>query len=87
MGCCTTSGSQGVGQVTLLHIPSGIIKWFGFESFPTPTTTSGNTFAAGTHIVWIDRLALVDIEVAGADTIRIDNTSSSTQTGNVTLIW
>src|SRR5205085_11206169 len=39
MGCCTTSGDLAVGQVTLLHIPSGGIKWFGFESSATPTTT------------------------------------------------
>src|SRR5881227_1660192 len=28
MGCCTTAGFQGVGQVTLQHIPSaGGIQW------------------------------------------------------------
>src|SRR5436190_23867948 len=41
MGCCTTSGDLAVGQVTLLHIPSGGIKWFGLENNATPAITSG----------------------------------------------
>ena len=32
MYCCTTSGIQGAGQVSLLHIPSTVIVWTGLES-------------------------------------------------------
>jgi hypothetical protein len=89
MGCCTTvgvNGSFGVGQVTLLHIPSFIIEWVGLE--PTATTTQGYSQTAGTHIVYIGRLSQVAIEVASADTIRIHNVQGGiTVAGNVTLIW
>ena len=34
MGCSTTVGSGiGVGQVSLLHIPSYAIQWVGLESY------------------------------------------------------
>src|SRR5262249_44736186 len=33
MGCDTDGGDQGVGQVSLLHLPSGGIQWAGYESF------------------------------------------------------
>jgi hypothetical protein len=95
MGCCTTLlGAQGVyggvGQVSLEHIPSGLIEWTGLESPTTPsgaTITSGFSSTAGHHIVFIDFNHLVDIQVASADTILIHNGSAGTRTGNVTLVW
>jgi hypothetical protein len=89
MGCCTTVG--GVGQVSLLHIPSpGGMSWAGLESFsgPNSTITSGENSVVGTHIVYIDFNHKVDIKVASADTIVIHNGNSSfTMAGNVTLVW
>src|SRR5438309_3631557 len=32
MGCVTTLGQPGVGQVSLLHFPSNGIEWVGLES-------------------------------------------------------
>ena len=89
MGCCTTAPFQSVGQVSLFHVPSNGMLWVGFESFngPTATATVGNSATAGTHIVYIDSLHIVDIQVASADTIRVHNSSLSAQTGNVTLVW
>src|SRR5215472_18828837 len=93
MGCCTTTGNdnQGVGQVSLLHIPSFVIEWTGLESASTSsgpaTTTSGYTAVGGNHIVYIDFHHTVDIQVASADTIRIHNGNAATRAGNVTLIW
>ena len=90
---CSTgpSGSAGqdtgVGQVSLLHIPSWFIQWFGFESTSVPTVTSGLGGLVGRHIVWIDGAHLVDIQVASADTILIHNGNSVTMAGNVTLVW
>ena len=84
-GCCTTI--RGVGQVSLLHIPSWFIQWFGFESTSVPTVTSGLGGLVGRHIVWIDGAHLVDIQVASADTILIHNGNSVTMAGNVTLVW
>jgi hypothetical protein len=86
MGCCTTTNDQGVGQVSLLHIPSTGIKWVGLESNGSGITT-GFSGTAPTHIVWIDLYHGVDIEVAGVDTILIHNDIGATRTGNVTLIW
>ena len=93
MGCCTT-GEQGVGQVSLLHIPSGqftgFIEWAGLES-PAPggsvITSSGGSSMAGTHIVCISFHCGVEIQVASADTIRIHNSSGGVLAGNVTLVW
>jgi hypothetical protein len=92
-GCCTTATLlDGVGQVSLLHIPSspvlaGIIGWVGLEAYGPAAITQGRTSAAGTHIVWIDSNHLVDIRVASADTILVHNGAPSTMAGNVTLIW
>jgi hypothetical protein len=89
MGCCTTAGFQGVGQVSLQHIPSAFIEWVGLESYNgSPSTiTGGDSATAGAHIVYIDFDHAVDIQVASADTIRIHNANSVTVAGNVTLIW
>jgi hypothetical protein len=87
MGCCTTSGVQGVCQVSLQHIPSAFILWFGLELDGNPTVTSGAISVAGTHIVYINGQHEVDIQVASADTIRVHNGAAATRAGNVTLIW
>jgi len=86
MGVTTTFNFQGAGHATLLRTGS-FIMWTGLESMPTATTASGYSFAAGGHIVYIDYSDQVDIEVNGADTIRIHNGSTVQQTGTVTLIW
>ncbi len=76
--------------MSLLHIPgtSAIIAWVGLESAGSGIT-SGATNTAGTHIVWIDSNHTVDIQLAGADTILVHNStgSSITRAGNVTLVW
>src|SRR5205823_2227282 len=87
MGCCTSLGYRGVGQVSLLHIPSTFIEWVGLESTPSAAITQGFSSAAGTHIVFIDFSHRVDIQVASADTIQIHNGNSITMAGNVTLVW
>ena len=88
MGCSTTLG--GVGQVSLLHIPSTAITWVGLESGGSGIT-SGSSAAAGTHIVYITvshpPSPYVDIRVASADTILVHNMAVYTVAGNVTLIW
>jgi hypothetical protein len=89
MGCCTTASpiDQGVGQVSLLHIPSGGMVWVGLNSFSNVTLVGGHSSAPGTHIVYIDSGQSVDIQVASADTIRVHNGAGITLAGNVTLIW
>ena len=91
MGCCTTLGNTGVGQVSLLHIPSFNISWVGLESYAgvPAAITQGASNTLGTHIVFIDGNHVVDIQVAsaGANTIQIHNANTITEAGNVTLIW
>ena len=87
MGCCTTTGIRGVGQVSLFHIPSGGMIWVGLESFSPAAVTSGVSNVAGTHIVYIDSGHQVDIQVSTVDTIRVHNGSAGTRDGNVTLVW
>src|SRR5207237_7652618 len=77
MGCCTTSNDESVGQVSMLHIPSNYIEWIGVESYngSTSTITSGISFVATTHIVFIDYAHRMDIQIAsgldGKDTHNI----------------
>ena len=88
MGCCTTGANPGVGQVSLLHIPSTLIEWVGLESPTGAAITQGTSDTAGTHIVYIETHHQVDIQVASTDTILIHNTSpNNTLAGNVTLVW
>ena len=83
MGCSTTGG---VGQVSLLHVPGGIV-WVGLESYYPAAIIQGNSSTAGVHIVYINFNHKVDIQMASADTIRVHNGDSVTRDGNVTLIW
>ncbi len=87
MGCCTTTSFEGIGQVSLQHIPSSFIEWVGLESLAPAAITSGDSNVVGAHIVFIDSLHQVDIQVAGADTIRVHNGAGATRAGNVTLVW
>jgi hypothetical protein len=87
---CTNSGSIGVGQVTLLHIPGGSMSWLGLEPMGAGngSITIGNSSTKGTHIVSIDFGGNTDIQVASADTILIRNFGLlGNIAGNVTLIW
>ena len=84
MGCCTTF--QGVGQVSLLHIPSTLITWVGLEPEANAAITAGAS-AGAAHIVYIDFAHQVEIRTASADTIFIHNGASTTRAGNVTLVW
>ena len=82
MGCCTSAFNQGVGQVSLQHIPSNGMVWVGLDN---GSITEGLSGAAGTHIMSIG--GLVDIQVASVDTILVHNGSTGTRAGNVTLVW
>ncbi len=88
-GCCTTSGIQAVGQVSLIHIPSTAFQWAGLESYSGAPSdiTSGYSGTAGRHIVYIDASHQVDIQVASADTILVHNATTTPVAGNVTLVW
>jgi hypothetical protein len=80
-------GYRGVGEVSLLHVPSSFLEWVGIESPTAAAITSGFSGTAGTHILYLDYSHLVDIQVASTDTFLIHNANSITMTGTLTLIW
>jgi hypothetical protein len=87
MGCSTTSGDVGVGQVSLAHFPSIGIAWVGLQG-TNGATTHGFSGTPGSVIVSVDGGGFVHIRTASADTIVIENDSTTgVRTGNVTLIW
>jgi hypothetical protein len=88
MGCCSDQSSdEGVGQVSLVRIAGAFLQWVGLESAYNAAITQGVALTAGDHIVYIDRLHQVDIQLASADTIRVHNGSTGMRAGNVTLVW
>ena len=87
MGVQNDLGYRGVGQVTMLHVPSSFLEWTGIESPASAAITSGFSGTAGTHILYIDYSHLVDIRVESTDTFVIHNANSIAMAGVVTLIW
>ena len=88
MGCCTTPNTTaGVGQVSLIHIPSTDMRWVGLESPANIASTITSGHGSTGHIVYIDFNHFVEIQVASADTIRVHNGLNVSATGNVTLVW
>jgi hypothetical protein len=96
MANCTTTGFRGVGQVTLLRIPSSFVEWAGFNSTANATdTTRGFSGTEGTHIMNIDFSSQVWLEVGASggtgpgtrDSVRISNESNGVRSGNMTWIW
>ena len=88
MGCCTTPNTTaGVGQVSLIHIPSTDMRWVGLESPANIASTITSGHGSTGHIVYIDFNHYVEIQVASADTIRVHNGLGVSAAGNVTLVW
>lgn len=87
MGVQNNLGYRGVGQVSMLHVPSSFLEWTGIESPASAALTSGFSGTAGTHIVYLDYSHLVDIQVASTDTFLIHNANTIAMSGVVTLIW
>src|SRR5215472_13236155 len=77
---CITNGDFAVGQVSLVHIPGSGMVWEGLEANST-TVITGSSNTAGHHIVFIDTVHLLDIEVASPDTIKIHNADTLTKAG------
>jgi hypothetical protein len=63
IGVNTTSGVRGVGQVSLLRINAAFLEWTGLESPSAAAITSGFSGGAGAHIVFLDFVHRVQIEV------------------------
>lgn len=87
MGVQNNSGYRGVGEVTLLRVPSSFLEWTGIESPYSAAITSGYSGVAGTHIVYLDYSHTVDIRVNTTDTFIIHNGNSIPMSGHVTLVW
>lgn len=87
MGNQLAVGFRGVGQVTLLRIPSSFLEWVGLDSTSGAAITQGFSGTAGTKIVFIDFSHQVQLEVASTDSFRVHNLSTGSRFGNVTMIW
>src|SRR5580698_8725285 len=87
MGVQNNLGYRGVGQVSMLRVPSSFLEWTGIESPSAAAITSGFSGTAGTHILYLDFSHLVDIQVASTDTFVIHNANTIAMAGVVTLIW
>jgi hypothetical protein len=87
----TVAGSTGVGSAALFtpSVAPGFIEWVGRSSPGTGLGINETGFdsSPGAHIIWIDFQAQVDIEVNGANSIRVHNESTTAKTGFVTLTW
>ena len=89
IGLDLTSGSEGLGEVSLVVRPGGLFQWAGIHSYSSgPAAFS--VFAdggPGHTIVFIDFQHKVAIETGTPGTIRIHNTNTTTQSGTVSLMW
>jgi hypothetical protein len=87
MGVQNNLGYRGVGEVTLLRVPSSFLEWTGIESPSGAAITSGFSGSAGTHIVYLDYGHFVDIRVNTTDSFVIHNANTIAMSGHVTLVW
>jgi hypothetical protein len=86
MGVQNNVGFRGVGQVTLLRVPSSFLEWVGLNSTAGAGITQGFSATPGTNIVFLDFAHQVAIQVNSADSFRIHNGSTGIRSGIVTLI-
>jgi hypothetical protein len=87
IGVDTTSGTRGVGEVSLLRIAGSFLEWVGLDSTAGAAITQGFSGVAGTKIVFLDFTHTCQIEVCTADSFRVHNTSRITHTGVVDLFY
>lgn len=86
-GVCNTSGTRGVGHVSMLHVPGSFLEWVGINSPSNATITSGFSSTPGTAIVGINFGDNVVIQVNSADTFVVHNGTGGTMAGSVKMIW
>jgi hypothetical protein len=86
IGANTTATNFAVSTVTMIHIPSTMLKWVGQEA-ATGAVTRGGSTVVGTHIIWLDATQKVGLQVFSADQFVIHNGAATTQAGSVKLIW
>ena len=87
MGCCTTYGTRGVGQVTIERESGQFLQWVGLNSNPSGTVTQGYSGNPGTKFLQIDFGGVVNLAIFNGDSFVVTNSSGGVRTGNVTLIY
>lgn len=87
IGSNTDSTNFSVSNITLVHIPSTMIRWVGLESAPSSTVIHGGSTTPGTHVVYLDNLHKVDVEIFSTDQVVIHNANTVSETGSLKLIW
>ncbi len=87
LGTNTTTTNFSVSSANLVHVSGSQIRWVGLESSPSALVVHGASSTPGVHVVYLDYAHQVDLEILSADALVVHNKSTSTQTGNVKLIW
>jgi hypothetical protein len=89
VGVTRGTADNGVGEASLLRLPSQYLEWVGMNSYNHAAITQGASGGFGQVILYIDYRLFVTVEVAGPDTIMIRNSFGSgiQETGTVTLMW
>ena len=86
IGSNITTTDFAVSTVTMVHIPSIMMRWVGMEA-GSGTVVHNGSATLGTHIIWLDQSNKVSLEVFSSDQFVINNASTATQSGTVKLIW
>ena len=88
MGSQVTVGYRGVGQATLIAVPSYFLEWVGSDVY-TSTVSSGFSGSSGTHITYLDYSGYVDVQVYSPTQVQVCNSSASpyTATGTVEFLY
>ena len=87
MGVCTTFSHGGVGQVSLLRVPTFFLEWTGLHSPAGASIAQGFSGSPGIDIVAIDFNHQVVLEVHNTDSFHVHNGASAVRTGQVLMIW
>jgi hypothetical protein len=86
IGSNTGTTDFAVSTVTMVHIPTIMMRWIGIEAGTGAVIHNGSS-ALGTHIIWLDESDKIDLEVFSADQFVIHNGASTSESGTVKLIW
>ncbi|MGA9795488.1 MAG: hypothetical protein WBQ17_08120 [Rhizomicrobium sp.] len=84
-----TPYDPGVGEATIMATAGTTMQWIGNDTWAAEQGKReyGGSQGPGTHMLWANYDASVDIEVQNQRTIQIRNKSAGPQTVIVTFTW
>lgn len=80
---------QGVGDATLIAVPGVSVMWVGTDTYAATngTTEHGSSQNKGTHMLWADYAATVDVQIEDPTTLQIHNGTGEAQNVIITFTW